>query len=89
MPFKIRIHGEKRARTLNVKTTVYRDAAAAVPAILGRRLPIDVEIWDSDLIPEYGPYHYRIRENEFGGVVVEHLLPTHGQAAPAPHSPSP
>lgn len=78
MGFRIRIHGEKRARALNVKTTVYRDAAAAVPAILGRALPVDVEIWDQDLVPEYGPYHYRIRQNEFGGIVVEHLVPAQG-----------
>lgn len=79
MPFKIRIHGEKRARTLSVKTTIYRDAAAAVPAILGKPLPVDLEIWSPDLIPEYGPYHYRVRENEFGGLVVETLFPDLGQ----------
>jgi hypothetical protein len=73
MGFKIRINGEKRARALNVKTTVYRDAAAAVPAIFGKSLPIDVEIWSPDLIPEYGPYRYRIRNNDFGGLVVETL----------------
>jgi hypothetical protein len=75
MGFRIRFHGEKRARRLDVKTTIYRDAAAAVPAIFGRRLPVDVEIWSPDLVPEYGPYHYRVRENEFGGLVVEHLIP--------------
>lgn len=72
--FRIRVHGEKRSRKLAVKTTIYRDAAAAVPAIFGKSLPVDVEIWVPDLIPEYGPYHYRIRENEFGGVIVEHLI---------------
>jgi hypothetical protein len=80
MGFKIRLHGETEVRDLPVKTTIYRDAAAAVPAILGRRLPIDVEIWSPDVVPEYGPYHYRVRENEFGGIVVEHLVPTAGQS---------
>jgi hypothetical protein len=63
--FRIRLHGEKRSRKLTVKTSIYRDAAAAVPAILGKQLPVDVEI---------GPYHYRIRQNEFGGLVVETLV---------------
>jgi hypothetical protein len=72
--FRIRLHGEKRSRKLSVKTSIYRDAAAAVPAILGKQLPVDVEIWSPDLIPEYGPYHYRVRQNEFGGLVVETLV---------------
>lgn len=72
--FSIRIHGEKRTRKFNVKTSIYRDAAAAVPAMFGKDLPIDVEIWADDLVPEYGPLYYRIRENEYGGIVVEHLV---------------
>jgi hypothetical protein len=72
--FKIRIHGEKTVHRLRVKTSIYRDAAAAVPAILGRHLPLDVEIWSDAVMPEYGPYHYRIRQNEFVGLVVEHLV---------------
>lgn len=77
--FRIRVHGEEKKRYLNVKTTIYRDAAAAVPAIFGLRLPVDIEIWAPHLIPEYGPYHYRIRENEFGGITVEHLLSAYQQ----------
>lgn len=80
--FHIRINGGPK-QFFPVKTTIYRDAAAAVPAIYGRRLPVDVEIWSEDLVPEYGPYHYRIRENEFGGIVVEHLLPQPNAAGQA------
>lgn len=73
--FRIRIHGQKRSRKLDVKTSIYRDAAAAVPAIFGLSLPVDVEIWCPRLLPEYGPYHYRVRENKFVGLVVECLIP--------------
>lgn len=77
--FRIRINGEEQKRFLKVKTSIYRDAAAAVPAIFGLRLPVDVEIWAPHLLPEYGPYHYRIRENEFGGITVEHLVSAYQQ----------
>lgn len=81
--FHIRINGGPK-QFFPVKTTIYRDAAAAVPAVYGRRLPVDVEIWSEDLVPEYGPYHYRIRENEFGGLVVETLIPDAGQTGNNP-----
>jgi hypothetical protein len=72
--FRIRINGEKRSRKLEVKTTIYQNAAAAVPAIFGKDLPCDVEIWSPDLIPEYGPYHYRVWRDDFGHVVVHHVI---------------
>jgi hypothetical protein len=74
MNYRIRINGERRVRRLRVKTGIYRDAVAAVPAIFGLDLPVDVEIWVPSLLPEYGPYHYRVRQNEFVGLVVEYLV---------------
>jgi hypothetical protein len=72
--FMIRVNNSPTPVSLKVKTSVYRDAVAAVPAIFGLDLPVDVEIWCEHLIPEYGPYHYRIEENEFVGLVVKHDL---------------
>lgn len=59
---------------IDVETGIYVYAAMAVPAILGLDLPIVVEIWAPDLIPEYGPYLYRIRENEYGSPIVESVV---------------
>ncbi len=55
--------------TLFVKTGVYRNAAAAVPALLGLDLPVEVDIWT-----EFSRFRYRISENEFGQLLVEHLV---------------
>jgi hypothetical protein len=60
-------------QTITVKTGIYRDAVAAVPALLDLDLPIDVEIWVPSLLPKYGPYRYRVRQNEYVGLVTEYL----------------
>lgn len=57
--------------TLFVKTGVYRNAAAAVPALLGLDLPVEVDIWT-----EFNRFRYRISENEFGQFLVEHMVKT-------------
>lgn len=74
--FQVRVHGEQEVRNLNVKTGQYQLAAAAAPAIFGLELPVDLEIWCERLLPEYGPYHYRVYWNEFVCVQVLLLLPT-------------
>jgi hypothetical protein len=71
--FKIRVNSGP-AQDLNVRTGIYRDAAAAVPAILGISTPIDVEIWVEELVSDYPALHYRVSENEFGGLIVDHLI---------------
>ena len=73
--FQIRVHGEDEVRTLTVKTGQYQVAAVAAPAIFGLELPVDLEIWCERLLPDYGPYHYRIHWNEFVCVAVQHLVP--------------
>ena len=72
--FQVRIHGEDEVRTLVVKTGKYQLAAVAAPAIFGLDLPVDLEIWCERLLPEYGPYHYRVRWDECVRVVVDHLI---------------
>lgn len=72
--FQIRINGGRK-RNLVVKTSVYVEAVAAIPGILGTKRPFDVEIWCDRLLPDYGPYQYRCTSNEFGQFVVQHLLP--------------
>jgi hypothetical protein len=74
--FHVRIHGEQKVRTLTVKTGKYMLAAVAAPAILGLDIPVDLEIWCDRLLPDYGPYHYRLRWNKFVQVEIVHLVPT-------------
>lgn len=73
--FQIRVHGEQEVRALTVKTGKYQMAAAAAPAIFGLELPVDLEIWCDRLLPDYGPYHYRVQWNQFVCVEVQLLLP--------------
>lgn len=56
--------------TIDVKTGVYAYAAAAVPALLGLHIPIEVDIW----IPGLSRFRYRLRNNEYGHMVVDHLV---------------
>jgi hypothetical protein len=60
-------------QSITVKTGIYRDAAAAIPAVIGLSLPIIVEIWAPELVPEYGPYHFSIMEDLYGGINVKFL----------------
>lgn len=86
--FQIRANdGPEHAIT--VQTSIYRNAALAVPALLGLDLPVVIEIWVKDFPPEYGPYFYGIREDECGGVTLESVIfldpvkrPADGQQAP-------
>jgi hypothetical protein len=71
--FHIRVNGAPE-QTITVKTGIYRDAVAAIPALLGLREPLDVEIWVPHLVPEYGPYHYRIEQDEYVNLVVRHVI---------------
>jgi hypothetical protein len=82
--FHIRIDGGPE-QTITVETGIYRNAAAAVPAMLGLDLPIVVEIWCPRLLPKYGPYFYRIKENEFGGLATEIVVPR--SSAPGQQTP--
>lgn len=73
--FKIKVNdGEERE--LHVETGIYRDAAAAVPALLGLYLPVEVEIWAEYEGKELSRFRYRIRENGYGQLLVEHLVKT-------------
>jgi hypothetical protein len=71
--FHIRVD-EGPEQTIDVKTGIYRNAVAAIPAILGLELPINVEIWCPRLLSEYGPYFYRVEQNDFGGLVTKVMI---------------
>lgn len=64
-------------QTITVNTGIYRDAAAAVPALLGYHTPIIVEIWSAHLVPKYGPYLFEIRDNRFGSLETVLVVRTH------------
>lgn len=57
-----------------VETSVFRDAAAAVPGVLGRYPPMTVEIWQETFHPRARSFFFRLKENEFGGLVTEHVV---------------
>lgn len=56
---------------ITVGTGVYKYAAAAVPALLDLHLPVEVDIW----VPGFSRFRFRLRENEYGHMFVEHLIP--------------
>ena len=71
--FHVRINGGPE-QELPSKTGIYQAAVAAIPAVLGVEIPCDVEIWSPGLLPEYGPYFYRIRFDDCVRFVIDHLI---------------
>lgn len=69
--FSIEIDGMPE-QTITVKTGIYVDAVAAIPALLGTTLPFSVKIWVPHLLPHYGPYHYRVERTTGESLVVIH-----------------
>jgi hypothetical protein len=62
--FGIRVN-DGPEQTITVKTGIYIEACAAVPALLGIKpseYPLRIMIWVPDLIPQYGPYTYYIEQ---------------------------
>ena len=73
--FRIKINdGPEMA--LPVKSTIYRDAAAAVPALFGEMLPCQIEIWAMHKGKELNRYVFRAREDEYGRFVLDHMVPS-------------
>jgi hypothetical protein len=72
--FHVRLHDGWKG-TIEVGTGVYQYAAAAVPAILGLQLPLDLEIWSA--LPQLADkrFNFRVCDNEFGQLVVKTLVP--------------
>lgn len=71
--FHIRINGGREQRMLS-KSSVYSYAVAAVPALFDTELPVSIEIWVPELLPEYGPYFYRVEADEYGNIVTRQDL---------------
>lgn len=65
--FRIRVN-DGPEQPLTVATSFYRDAAAAVPAILGIDTPIKVEIWDAPT-KDRCCLTFAVHEDEFGRLV--------------------
>lgn len=73
--FLIRVNGGPEQQ-LTAKTGIYRNAVAAVPALVDvseEPWPLWVEIWCPRLLPDYGPYIYEVGEDEYGNLVVRHV----------------
>jgi hypothetical protein len=69
--FHVRVN-ERQEQTISVETGDYLSAVAAVPALLGAvDYPLEIEIWVPDLLPDYGPYKYRIGQ---AGSAVDSLI---------------
>lgn len=75
--FHVRIN-DGPEQTITVKTGEYQYAAVAACAMLGVTqdgpTPVHVEIWCPHLLPQYGPYHYLIADDEYGRIVVHHAV---------------
>jgi hypothetical protein len=70
--FHVRIDGCPEQQ-ITVKTGQYMAAVAAIPALLGADPPMNVEIWVPRLLPDYGPYFYRLAYDEYVCLRVTHL----------------
>lgn len=88
--FHYRLNGGK-VRPLTVKTSIYQNAAAAIPALTGYvKFPVEIEIWCERLLPHYGPYRYVIDRNRCGNIEVSIKLEKQRPLiTPAASSPSP
>jgi hypothetical protein len=64
MCFQVRVNGGPE-QDMHVRATAYVIAAAAVPAILGYgvdQYPLTVSVSYAGVLPDYGPYVYRIED---------------------------
>jgi hypothetical protein len=74
--FSVRLN-EGPEQQITVETGIYRSAAIAAPAILGRpELPMVVEIWVPEHLPDYRPLFWELSEDERGGIRVWQVVPT-------------
>ena len=71
--YMIRVDSGK-PQEFKVKTSIYRDAAAAVPAVLGVDLPTDIEIWATYEGRELSRFRFRCTVDDYGQFVVQHLV---------------
>lgn len=76
--FCVRRIGSKEVHRIKSASSLYRDAAIGIPALLGWRLPFEVEIWCEGLPPKYGPYFYRLHEDGYGRACLTNLVPHDG-----------
>jgi hypothetical protein len=67
--FHIRVN-DGPEQTIEVASSIYELAAAAVPALLDLTLPVEIDIW----VPDLSRFRFRIRDNEYGHMVVDHLV---------------
>lgn len=57
--FMIKVNGQKPVKYAT-KTTVYNQVVLEAYGRLKMPFPCEVEIWAPHLLPEYGPYFYRV-----------------------------
>ena len=54
----------------NAWTGDYHIAVCKAVDLAGKSVPVTVKIWVEDLLPDYGPYEYRVETDRFGRLVV-------------------
>ena len=57
-------------RSVDAPTGDYRMAVVVAAALADPKLPVYVKVWIDDLLPEYGPYWYKIDNDEYVRLVV-------------------
>lgn len=59
-------------RDIDVPTGDYRLVVAMAVALAeASPLPCTVQVWCRDVLPDYGPYWYRVQNDAFGNLVVK------------------
>lgn len=67
-PYTTEIDGV--VRVLDLPTGDYRMAAVVAVAMADKPLPCYVKIWCETLLPEYGPYWYKVMNDEYVRLLV-------------------
>ena len=57
----------------NTSTGDYRIAACKAIDLAEQSIPAIVKIWCEKLLPDYGPYEYRVYSDQYGRLVVAAL----------------
>jgi hypothetical protein len=62
-------------RSVDAPTGDYRMAVVMAAALADAKMPVYVKVWIENLLPEYGPYWYKIDNDEYVRLVVSRVTP--------------
>lgn len=62
--------GGGEPRDIDAPTGDYRLIVAMAVALADATPPCTVRVWCRDVLPDYGPYWYRVKNDAYGNLVV-------------------